>query len=96
MVQSPQARRGQRGGWRDGLNKASVGTPVDLVITDEHAEHGRPEAGEGAAGCRNTRACLLVPPPSRAAKKQAAGATGWIVKPFDPDRLLATVAKVLS
>lgn len=27
---------------------------------------------------------------------KAAGATGWLVKPFNPDRLLATVAKVLS
>lgn len=25
-----------------------------------------------------------------------AGATGWLVKPFNPDRLLATVAKVLG
>ncbi|WP_455203259.1 response regulator [Kaarinaea lacus] len=32
-------------------------------------------------------------------KKQdgkAAGATGWIVKPFNPDQLLATVKKVLG
>jgi two-component system chemotaxis response regulator CheY len=32
-------------------------------------------------------------------KKQegrSAGATGWIVKPFDPDRLLATIEKVLG
>jgi two-component system, chemotaxis family, chemotaxis protein CheY len=31
-------------------------------------------------------------------KKQegkAAGATGWIVKPFNPERLLATVARVV-
>ncbi len=27
---------------------------------------------------------------------KAAGATGWLVKPFNPDRLLATVAKVLA
>ena len=27
---------------------------------------------------------------------KAAGATGWLVKPFNPDRLLATVTKVLS
>ena len=25
---------------------------------------------------------------------KAAGATGWLVKPFDPDQLLATVARV--
>ncbi|MHB1541993.1 MAG: response regulator [Steroidobacteraceae bacterium] len=27
---------------------------------------------------------------------KAAGATGWLVKPFNPDRLLATVTKVLG
>ncbi len=27
---------------------------------------------------------------------KSAGATGWIVKPFNPDQLLATVKKVLS
>lgn len=27
---------------------------------------------------------------------RAAGATGWLVKPFDPDQLLATVRKVLG
>jgi two-component system chemotaxis response regulator CheY len=31
-------------------------------------------------------------------KKQGrdAGATGWLVKPFNPERLLATIARVLS
>ncbi len=27
---------------------------------------------------------------------KAAGATGWLVKPFDPDQLLATVKRVLG
>jgi len=27
---------------------------------------------------------------------KAAGATGWIVKPFDPEQLVSTIAKVLS
>ena len=27
---------------------------------------------------------------------KAAGATGWIVKPFSPDQLLATISKVLG
>ena len=27
---------------------------------------------------------------------KAAGATGWLVKPFNPERLLATIAKVLA
>jgi two-component system chemotaxis response regulator CheY len=36
---------------------------------------------------------------SGADKKQqgkAAGATGWIVKPFNPEQLLKTVSKVIS
>ena len=42
---------------------------------------------------------LLLTTESAADKKQAgkaAGATGWIVKPFQPDQLLATIRKVLS
>jgi two-component system chemotaxis response regulator CheY len=27
---------------------------------------------------------------------KSAGATGWIVKPFNPDQLLATIKKVLG
>ena len=32
---------------------------------------------------------------SKKAEGKAAGATGWIVKPFNPDQLLATIKKVL-
>ena len=42
---------------------------------------------------------LLLTTESAAEKKaegKAAGATGWIVKPFSPDQLLATVKKVLG
>ena len=30
------------------------------------------------------------------AEGKSAGATGWLVKPFDPEKLLATINKVLS
>ena len=30
------------------------------------------------------------------AEGKSAGATGWLVKPFDPEKLLATVSKVLN
>ncbi len=42
---------------------------------------------------------LMLTTESSAEKKQAgkaAGATGWIVKPFDPDQLLKTLNKVLG
>lgn len=41
---------------------------------------------------------LMLTTEGLASKKEqgkAAGATGWIVKPFDPQKLLQTVAKVL-
>lgn len=41
---------------------------------------------------------LMLTTESTSEKKQqgkAAGATGWIVKPFNPDQLLATIGKVL-
>ena len=42
---------------------------------------------------------LMLTTESAADKKQegkAAGATGWIVKPFNPDQLLATIKKVMG
>lgn len=42
---------------------------------------------------------LMLTTESSSDKKQAgrsAGATGWIVKPFNPDQLLATVNKVIG
>ncbi len=34
--------------------------------------------------------------PQKKQAAKAAGATGWLVKPFDPEQLLATVRKVLD
>ncbi len=42
---------------------------------------------------------LMLTTESTADKKQegkAAGATGWIVKPFNPDQLLTTIKKVIG
>jgi two-component system chemotaxis response regulator CheY len=33
--------------------------------------------------------------PEKKAEGKAAGATGWLVKPFNPDQLIATVQRVL-
>jgi two-component system chemotaxis response regulator CheY len=74
----------------------------DLVITDVNM----PEM-DGIALVRNLRALpsykhtpMLVltteHAPERKIEGREAGATGWLVKPFNPERLLATVAKVLK
>jgi two-component system chemotaxis response regulator CheY len=34
--------------------------------------------------------------PERKQQGREAGATGWLVKPFNPERLLATIARVLG
>ena len=34
--------------------------------------------------------------PTKKSKAKAAGATGWLVKPFDPQKLLATISRVLN
>jgi two-component system chemotaxis response regulator CheY len=86
----------------DGLAKANTGAPVDLVITDVNMPNM-----DGITLVRELRRLpqyqgvplLVLTTEASVEKKQegrAAGATGWIVKPFDPDRLLATVHKVLS
>jgi two-component system chemotaxis response regulator CheY len=86
----------------DGLAKASSGAPVDLVITDVNMPNM-----DGITLVRELRRLpqyqgvplLVLTTEASTEKKQegrAAGATGWIVKPFDPARLLATVQKVLA
>jgi two-component system chemotaxis response regulator CheY len=34
--------------------------------------------------------------PAKKAEGKSAGATGWLVKPFNPDQLVATIKKVLG
>lgn len=74
---------------------------VDLIITDLNMP-----VMDGITFIRNVRArpankytpVLLLTTESQAEKKQegkAAGATGWLVKPFHPGKLMDTIAKVL-
>ncbi len=86
---------------RDALQKLG-NSKVDMLITDLNMPH---LDGIGLIkGARALPACKFIPivmltTESQDAKKQegkAAGATGWIVKPFTPEQLLAVVKKVLG
>jgi two-component system chemotaxis response regulator CheY len=84
----------------DGLSKLT-GRELDLILTDINMPNM-----DGLELTRRVRAMpqgrfvpiLLLTTESHPEKKQegkAAGATGWIVKPFNPDQLLAVVKKVM-
>lgn len=77
------------------------GRPVSIIITDLNMP-----VMDGITFIREARArnayratpILMLTTESQDAKKaegKAAGATGWIVKPVDPTKLLQVVAKVL-
>jgi two-component system chemotaxis response regulator CheY len=74
----------------------------DLVITDVNMPEmdGLTLVRELRAlpGYRHTPLLVLTTEgnPERKMEGREAGATGWLVKPFNPERLLATVAKVLK
>ena len=84
-----------------GLDRATA-TNVDLVITDQNMPNM-----DGLALVRSLRELrdykttpilLLTTESSDAMKAQgrAAGATGWLVKPFHPDTLRRTVRQTLA
>ena len=81
---------------------AKLGEPVHLVITDLNMPN---LDGIGLIRCVRANSAykgipiLMLTTESQDCKKQegrAAGATGWIVKPFAPQQLLAVVRKVLG
>lgn len=86
---------------QDGLDKAKQKT-VDLVLTDQNMPRM-----DGLTLIKSLRAMpsyrsvpilMLTTESGDAMKAQgkAAGATGWIVKPFDPQKLLEVVKKVIG
>ncbi len=86
---------------QDALAKLA-GAAVHLVLTDLNMPNldglGLVRALRAGAATRLTP-IIMVTTESEDAKKQegkAAGATGWIVKPFTPDQLLAVVRRVLG
>ena len=86
---------------QDALNKAKS-QRFDLIVTDVNMP-----IMDGISFIKNIRThpnykstpILMLTTESSMDKKaqgKAAGATGWIVKPFNPDQLLAVVKKVLG
>jgi two-component system chemotaxis response regulator CheY len=84
----------------DALAKAPT-AKVDLVLTDVNMPNM-----DGIELIRNLRELpayrftpmLMLTTESAGDKKaagKAAGATGWIVKPFDPQQLIATINRVI-
>lgn len=86
---------------RDALTKLGS-APVNMIITDLNMPNM--DGIELIRSVRTGTSCRFVPiimltTESQAEKKQegkTAGATGWIVKPFKPEQLLAVVKKVLG
>jgi two-component system chemotaxis response regulator CheY len=74
---------------------------VDLIITDVHMPNMTgivlTRRLRALPQCAKTPILLLTTEsdPGRKAEGRAAGATGWIVKPFAQEQLLAVVAKLL-
>jgi|SRR5580704_14432854 two-component system chemotaxis response regulator CheY len=85
---------------RDGLSKLSP--DIHLIVTDLNMPimDGIELIKQVRAGSRHKYVPILVlTTESQASKRQeakTAGATGWIVKPFRPDQLLAVIARVLG
>lgn len=85
----------------EALKVANAASGVDLVISDINMPNM-----DGISLIKELRTLapykftpiLMLTTESSTDKKmegKAAGATGWIVKPFNPDQLLATIGKVL-
>ena len=85
---------------QDPLDKLK--TPVDLVLTDLNMPRvdglALTKAIRASAAHRYTPVLLLTTEsePGRKLEGKNAGATGWLVKPFQPEQLLATIRKVLG
>ncbi len=86
---------------KDGLGKASAGK-FDLIITDLNMPNM--DGIQMITAVRKLPGCSFLPilmltTESQAEKKDAgrkAGATGWIVKPFNAEQLISVVQKLVK
>lgn len=85
---------------KDAQAKAEA-SQFDLVLTDVNMPNldgiELIRQLRGTASYRYTPMLLMTTESSedRKAEGKKAGATGWIVKPFDPDQLVATLKRVI-
>ena len=85
----------------DALNKAKARS-MDLVLTDQNMPHmdglALVRALRQLPAYRSSPILILTTESGADMKSQgkAAGATGWLVKPFDPHRLIEVVQKLLG
>ncbi len=86
---------------KDALNKLAA-SKIDMLITDLNMPNldgiGLIK-GVRAGGGNKFVPIIMLTTESQDSKKgegKAAGATGWIVKPFKPEQLIAVVKKVLG
>jgi two-component system chemotaxis response regulator CheY len=86
---------------KEGLAQLEAVQRVDLIVTDLNMP-----VMDGITFIKHVRSrpssigtpVLMLTTESQDSKKQegkAAGATGWLVKPFHPEKLLQTIARVL-
>lgn len=86
---------------QEGLDKAKLKT-VNLVLTDQNMPKmdglTLVKTLRGLPQYKTVPMLMLTTESSDAMKAQGktAGATGWLVKPFDPNKLLEVVAKVIG
>jgi len=86
---------------KDAVAKLNGGAKPHLVITDLNMPNmdgiSLIKEIRGMAAHKFTPVLMLTTESADGKKKegQSAGATGWIVKPFNPDQMLATIKKVL-
>ena len=86
---------------QDGLDKAK-GKTVDMVLTDQNMPRMDGltliKSLRSMPSYKNVPILMLTTESGDAMKAQgkAAGATGWLVKPFDPAKLLEVTKKVIG
>ncbi|WP_447962276.1 response regulator [Nitrospira sp. Ecomares 2.1] len=91
----------EAGDGKEAVDKLNGGAKPSLVITDLNMPNmdgiSLIKAVRGMPAHKFTPILMLTTESSEDKKKegQSAGATGWVVKPFNPEQMLATIKKVL-